>query len=157
MSKLKIPQIFKTIEVKLKEIWHSKAAKELQFFRNLSKFSNFCVFAWLRIFTLGTIFKILTSNLSYYTILTINNQFWAPQVHRWPKSRNLRSSVFEVFRIKIKMKLNFNRDFLREGIRYSTFSVDFLKAETIFFPKKFVSFYRFSPHVRQKSNLKNVV
>ena len=123
MIKLTIPQIFNTIEVKLKEIWHSKAAKELQFFRNLSKFSNFCVFAWLRIFILGTIFKILTSNLSYYTILTINNQIWAPQVHRWLQSRNIRSLVFEVFRKFLKIKLNFYRELLREERRYLKFFV----------------------------------
>ena len=36
------------------------------------------------------------------------------------------------------MKRNFNRDFLREEKRYSSFPVDFPKAETIFFPEKFV-------------------
>ena len=39
-------------------------------------------------------------------------------------------------RIKILQKtLNFNCDFLNEGIRYLTFPVDFLKAETIVFHK----------------------
>ena len=55
------------------------------------------------------------------------------------------------------MKLNFDRNFLREGIRYSTFSVYFLKAETILFPEKFVSLYRSSPYVRQKSSWKDDV
>ena len=55
------------------------------------------------------------------------------------------------------MKLNFNRDFLREEKRYSTFPVDFLKAETILFPENFVNFHRISPYVRQKSSWKNGV
>ena len=55
------------------------------------------------------------------------------------------------------MKLNFNRDFLREEKRYSTFPVDFLKAETILFPENFVKFHRISPYVRQKSSWKNGV
>ena len=40
----------------------------------------------------------------------------------------------------------FNCDFLREEKRYTTFPVDFLKAETIFFPKKFVQFYSLHHH-----------
>ena len=55
------------------------------------------------------------------------------------------------------MKLNFNRNFLREKARYLTFPVDFLKAESILFPQKSVSFYRFSSYVRQKSSWKNGV
>ena len=55
------------------------------------------------------------------------------------------------------MKRNFNRDFLREEKRYLTFSVDFLKAETILFPEKFVIFCRISSQERQKSSWKNGV
>ena len=98
ITKRSVPLNFNTIEFIFREIWPSKVAKNLRYFRNLSKFANFLVFAQLRIFTPATVFKILTSNLSYNTILTINNQIWAPQVHRWPQSWELRPSVFEVFR-----------------------------------------------------------
>ena len=55
------------------------------------------------------------------------------------------------------MKRNFNRDFLREEKRYSSFPVDFLKAETIFFPEKFVYFYLTTPYIRHKSSYKREI
>ena len=42
---------------------------------------------------------------------------------------------FPDFSWKFAKTLNFNRDFLKEGMRYLTFPVDFLKAETIVFHK----------------------
>ena len=50
------------------------------------------------------------------------------------------------------MKRNFNRNFLREGKRYSSFPVDFLKVKTIFFPEKFVYFHLTPPYIRHKSS-----
>jgi hypothetical protein len=51
--------------------------------------------------------------------------------HRWPQSLKLSFINFVIFRKILQKKLNFNCNFLKEGIRYLTFPVDFLKAETI--------------------------
>ena len=71
-----------------------------------------------------------------------------------PKAKILRFWGF--YKLE-KINLNFNRNFLKDEKRYSTFPVDFLKAETILFPKNLVSFHRMSPNVRQKSSWKNNV
>ena len=55
------------------------------------------------------------------------------------------------------MRLNFNGDYLKEDNRYSTFPIDFLKAETIIFYKCCIYFLRISPYLRQKSSWKNDV
>ena len=45
----------------------------------------------------------------------------------------------------------FKCDFLNEGMRYSTFPVDFLKAQTIFFHKSVNHFNRISKLIGVKS------
>ena len=68
-------------------------------------------------------------------INSMSKHFLAPQDqdHRWPQSLKLSVINFVIFRKILQKTLNFNCDFLKEGIRYLTFPVDFLKAQTIVF------------------------
>ena len=103
--------------------------------QNLGKFPIFDVFVQLWIFTLTTNIKNVNSYLSYAKIYITGKHFWAPQDHRWPQSLKLSFTNFVIFRKILQKTLNFNCDFLNEGIRYLTFPVDFLKAQTIVFHK----------------------
>jgi hypothetical protein len=106
---------------------------KLQKQKNLGKFLIFDVFVQLWIFTFTTNIRNVNFNLSYAIMHIIGKHFWAPQDHRWPQSLKLSFINFVIFRQILQKTLNFNCDFLKEGKRYLTFPVDFLKAQTIVF------------------------
>ena len=132
-ARTKACQIFIEFQYVSLGIHEPKVTPKLQNQQNLGKFLIFDVFVQLWIFTLTTNIKNVNSHLSYATIHIIGKHFWAPQDHRWPQSLKLSVINFVIFRKILQKTLNFNCDFLKEGIRYLTFPVDFLKAETIVF------------------------
>ena len=134
-ARTKSRQIFIDFQHLTLEIHEPKVTPKLQNQQILGKFLIFDVFVQLWIFTLTTNIKNVNSNLSYATIHIIVKHFWAPQDHRWPQSLKLSVINFVIFRQILQKTLNFNCDFLNEGIRYLTFPVDFLKAETIVLQK----------------------
>ena len=134
-ARTKSRQIFIDFQPVTMEIHEPKVTPKLQNQQNLGKFLIFDVFVQLWIFTLTTNIRNMNSHLSYATIHIIGKHYWAPQDHRWPQSLKLSVINFVIFRKILQKTLNFNCDFLKEGIRYLTFPVDFLKAETIVFHK----------------------
>ena len=134
-ARTEVSQIFIDFQPVTIEIHEPKVTPKLQKQQNLGKFLIFDVFVQLWIFTLTTNIKNVNSHLSYATIHIIGKHFWAPQDHWWPQSLKLSVINFVIFRKILQKTLNFNCDFLKEGIRYLTFPVDFLKAETIVFHK----------------------
>ena len=132
-ARTEVSQIFIDFQPVTIEIHEPKVTPKMQKQQNFEKFPIFDVFVQLWIFTLTTNIKNVNSHLSYATIHIIGKYFWAPQDHWWPQSLKLSVINFVIFRKILQKTLNFNCDFLKEGIRYLTFPVDFLKAETIVF------------------------
>ena len=129
-ARTKSCQIFIDFQRVTVEIHEPKVTPKLQNQQNLGKFLIFDVFVQLWIFTLTTNIKNVNSHLSYATIHIIGKHFWAPQDHWWPQSLKLSVINFVIFRKILQKTLNFNCDFLKEGIRYLTSPVDFLKAQS---------------------------
>ena len=135
IARTKSFQIFIEIQLVTMEIHEPKVTPKMQKQQNFEKFPIFDVFVQLWIFTLTTNIWDVNSHLSYATIYIIDKHFWALQNHRWPQSLKLSVINFMIFRKILQKTLNFNCDFLKEEIRYLTFPVDFLKAQTIVFHK----------------------